>query len=62
MKYIRHIVLRFNKLLNKKNGCNESLELSIKHNKQSHRIIEEKEFKRRTYYVEFGNTVNDYIQ
>ena len=42
MKNIRHILLRFNKLLNKKNGCSESLELSIKHNKQNNRMIKEK--------------------
>ena len=34
--------LRFNKVLNKKNGCSELLELTIKHNKQNNRIIKEK--------------------
>ena len=54
--------LRFNTALNKKNGFSESLELSIKHNKQNNRMIKENEFKRRTYCEEFGNTVNDDIQ
>ena len=54
--------IRFNKVLNKKYGCSESLELPIKHNKQNNIMIKEKEFKRHTYCVEFGNTVNDDIQ
>ena len=42
MEIIRHICLRFNKVLNKKNGYSESLELPIKHNKQNNRMIKEK--------------------
>ena len=41
MKIIRHIFLRFNKVVNKKNGHSESLGVSIKHNKQNNRMIEE---------------------
>ena len=52
---------RLNKVLNKKNGYSESLELSMKHNKQNNRIMKEKEFKRRIYCIEFGYTVNDDI-
>ena len=62
MKNIRHIVLRYNKVLNKKNGCSAPRNFSIKHNKQNNRVINEKEVSRRTYYDEFDNTVNDDIQ
>ena len=44
MKNIRHIFLRYNKVLNKKNGCNVPRNFSIKHNKQNNIMINEKEF------------------
>ena len=61
MKNIRDTFLRFNTVLNKKNGYSESLGLSIKHKKQNNIIIKEKEFKRRTQCEEFGKTGNDDI-
>ena len=60
MKNIRHIVLRYNKMLNKKNGCNVPQNISIKHNKQKNRMINKKEVSRRTYYDEFDN--KNYMQ
>ena len=62
MKNIRHIVLRYNKVLNKKNGCSVPQNFSIKHNKQKNRMMKEKEVSWRTYYDEFDNTVNDDIE
>ena len=47
---------------NKKNGCSESHDLSIKHNNQNNRRIKVKEVMRHTYCDEFDNTVNDDIQ
>ena len=54
--------LRYNKVLNKKNGCSVPRNFSIKHNKQNNRMIKEKGVSRRTYYDEFDNTVNDDIE
>ena len=62
MKNIRHIFLRYNKVLNKINGCSELRKFSITHNKQNNRMIKAKEVSRRTFYNEFDNTVNDDIQ
>ena len=62
MKNIRHIFLRYNKVLNKKNGCSELRKCSITHNKQNNRMIKAKELSRRTYCGEFDNTVNDDIE
>ena len=62
MKDIRHVFLRLNKMLNKKNGCSESHDLSIKHNNQNNRMIKVKEAMRHTYCYKFYNTVNDDIQ
>ena len=62
IKNIGHIFLRYNKVLNQKNGCNEPRNFSIKHNKQNNRMIKAKEVSRRTYCDEFDNTVNDDIE
>ena len=62
MKNIRHIFLRYNKVLNKKNGYSVPRIFSIKHNEQNNRMINEKECSRRTYYIEFDNAVNDDIE
>ena len=62
MKNIQHIFLRYNKVLNKKNGCSEPRNFSIKHNKQNNIIIKGKEVSQCTYYDEFDNTVNDDIE
>ena len=62
MKNIRHIFLRYNKVLNKKNGCSVPRNFSINHIKQNNRMINEKEVSRCTYYDEFDNTVNDDIE
>ena len=62
MTNIPHIFLRYNKVLNKRNGCSVPQNFSIKHNTQNNRMINEKEFSRRTYYDKFNNTVNDDIE
>ena len=62
MEYIHHILFRFNIVLNKENRYSVSLELSKKYNKQNTIMINEQEFKRRTYCEEFGSTVNANIQ
>ena len=59
---INVIFLRLNTMLNKKNGCSESHDLSIKHNNKTNRRIKIKEVMRHTYCDEFDNTVNDDIQ
>ena len=60
MTNIRHIFICYNKVLNKKNGCNVPQNFSIKYNKQKNRMINEKEVSRRTYYDEFDN--KNYVQ
>ena len=62
MTNIRHIFSRYNKVLNKKNGCSVPRNFPIKHHKQNNRMINEKKVSRRTYYDEFDNTVNDDIE
>ena len=62
MTNIRHIFLRYNKVLNKKNGYSVPRIFSIKHNKQNDKMIDEKEVSRRAYYDEFDNTVNGDIE
>ena len=54
--------LRLNKMLNKKNGWNESHDLSIKRNNNTNRRIKVKVVMRHTYCDEFDNIVNDDIQ
>ena len=62
MKNIRHIFLRLNKVLNKKDRRSESHNLSIKHNKHNNRMIKVKEVMRHTYCDEFDNTITEDIQ
>ena len=62
MANIRHIALRYNKVLHKKNGCSVPRNFPIKYNKQNNRMIKEKGVLRRTYYDEFDNTINDDIE
>jgi len=54
--------LRYNKVLNKKNRCDEPRNFLIKHNKQNNIMIKSKEVSRRTYCDEFDNTVNNKIE
>ena len=62
MENIRHNSLRLDKVLNNKNRCSGSHNLSIKHNKHNKRMINVKEVIRHTYCDEFDNTINNDIQ
>ena len=62
MKNIRHFFKHLNNMFNKKNGRNESHDLSIEFNNQTNIRINVKEVMQHTYCDEFNNTVNDDMQ